>query len=70
MVASHIFFIIGTITYKDFGISVDEWELRILGIQNLKYALKTLLEIEVTYFDKLVETYQIDDHYGTHGPVF
>ena len=28
------FFIIGILCYKDFGISVDEWELRILGFSN------------------------------------
>ena len=32
-----IFFIIGIFSYQDFGISVDEWDLRVLGFVNLKY---------------------------------
>ena len=33
------FFIIGILSYKDYGISVDEWDLRLLGFVNLKYIL-------------------------------
>ena len=31
------FIIVGILSYKDYGISVDEWDLRILGFVNLKY---------------------------------
>jgi|TARA_B100001964_G_scaffold221579_1_gene265724 hypothetical protein len=32
-----VFFIVGIYSYQDFGISVDEWDLRIMGFVNLKY---------------------------------
>ena len=32
-----IFFITGILSYQDYGISVDEWDLRVLGFINLKY---------------------------------
>ena len=32
-----LFFVVGTLSYQDFGISVDEWDLRLLGFVNLKY---------------------------------
>ena len=35
------FFIIGVLSYQDFGISADEWLQRILGFVNLKYILET-----------------------------
>ena len=32
-----VFFSIALLSFKDFGISVDEWELRVHGFVNLKY---------------------------------
>ena len=29
------FFFVGILSYQDFGISVDEWDLRLLGFVNL-----------------------------------
>ena len=34
------FFIVGILTYQDFGISVDEWELRLMGFARLKYIME------------------------------
>ena len=38
-----IFIIIGLLVFKDYGISVDEWELRVLGFANLKYLIGVIL---------------------------
>ena len=35
-----VFFTIGIFSYQDFGISVDEWDLRIMGFVNLKYIME------------------------------
>ena len=40
-----VLFITGKLSYQDFGISVDEWDLRLIGFVNLKYIMETFIYI-------------------------
>ena len=63
------FLSIGIISYKDFGISVDEWEVRILGFVNLKYVCSIFLKSIVPQLNTILEIPDLSHYYGTHGAI-
>ena len=66
-----IFFIIGILSYQDFGISVDEWDLRVLGFVNLKYITEIFFQNISVKLDKILLIPKISDYSGnTHGAIF
>ena len=67
-----IFLIFGAISFKDYGISVDEWELRFLGFVNLKYIQEIL---QLNSLDTVDQIKFIPDFHDfkagfTHGVIF
>lgn len=63
-----LFFVIGIISFTDFGVSVDEWDLRILGIINANYLLE-ILSLDLITTKSSIPS--LNDYYGsTHGPLF
>ena len=65
-----VFFAIGNILYKDFGVSVDEWDLRVLGFVNLKYVLEIFNNDISNEIDQIILAPHISNYYGsTHGPI-
>ena len=65
-----IFIIIGLFVFKDYGVSVDEWELRVLGFANLKYIIGTILHKSTENLDKILSIPNLSSHLGTHGALF
>ena len=65
-----IFFLVGISFYKDFGLSVDEWELRLLGFANLKYVTEIFFPDNLSKFNEIPITSKTWDFYGTHGAIF
>ena len=66
-----IFFIIGILSYQDFGISVDEWDLRVLGFVNLKYITEIFFQNISVKLDEILLIPKISDYSGnTHGAIF
>ena len=65
-----VFFIIGVNSFKDYGISVDEWELRLMGFSNLKYILEILSYENIYELDKIAEIPELTEYLGTHGAIF
>ena len=61
---------VGIYIYKDFGISVDEWELRIFGFTNLSYILSLIDYNSLDKLNQILETPPINDYNGTHGVIF
>ena len=65
------FFIIGILSYKDFGISVDEWDLRLLGFVNLKYISDIFFNDISSKLDAILFIPKLSDYSGnTHGAIF
>ena len=64
------FFIVGILTYQDFGISVDEWELRLMGFASLKYIMEIFFQDHLSKIDEIVSVPDSWDYYGTHGVIF
>ena len=64
------FFLVGIFSYRDYGISVDEWELRFLGYSNLKYLFNIFFESGVYKLDQIVQIPVLSDYLGTHGAIF
>ena len=64
------FLIISLISFRDFGISVDEWELRVLGFSNLKYVMSLFFEEKVSDLDSIMLIPELSDYLGTHGAIF
>ena len=63
-----IFFIIGILSYQDFGISVDEWDLRVLGFVNLKYITEIFFQnISIIYF-RFANPNSLNSHSSTDMP--
>ena len=60
----------GLLSFKDFGISIDEWELRVHGFVNLKYIMLTLFNYAPLELDEILEIPQLSSYYGTHGAYF
>ena len=65
-----VFFSIGLLSFKDFGVSMDEWELRVHGFVNLKYIMKTLFDHNTIELDKILPIPELSSYYGTHGAYF
>ena len=65
-----VFFIIGLLSFKDFGTSIDEWELRVHGFVNLKYVILTLFNHSPAELDKILKIPELSSYYGTHGAYF
>ncbi len=66
-----IFFITGILSYQDFGVSVDEWDLRILGFVNLKYIAEIFFHNVSIRLDEILPIPHLSDYSGnTHGPIF
>ena len=66
-----VFFIIGILSYQDFGISVDEWDLRLLGFVNLKYIMEIFFQNSSGKLDEILLIPKISDYsFNTHGVVF
>ena len=66
-----IFFIIGILSYQDFGISVDEWDLRLMGYVNLKYVIEIFSQNATAKLDEILLIPKLSDYSGnTHGVIF
>tara|TARA_B100001123_G_C15238563_1_gene998162 strand:+ start:46 stop:1653 length:1608 start_codon:yes stop_codon:yes gene_type:complete len=65
-----VFLIIGIVAFKDFGISVDEWELRILGFANLKYVMSLVFPAGIQNLEKILSIPELSDYLGTHGAIY
>jgi hypothetical protein len=65
-----VFFTIGLLSFKDFGTSIDEWELRVHGFVNLKYVILTLFNHSPAELDKILKIPELSSYYGTHGAYF
>ena len=66
-----VFFIIGILSYQDFGVSVDEWDLRLMGFVNLKYIMEIFFQDGVAKLDEILLIPKISDYSGnTHGAIF
>ena len=65
-----VFFCIGLLSFRDFGISIDEWELRIHGFVNLKYLMEIFYSSKVSELDKILQIPEFTSYYGTHGAFF
>jgi len=65
-----IFFYVGVSSFKDFGVSIDEWELRIQGFVNLKYIISVFNFNGLTELDKIIKIPELTSYYGTHGAYF
>ena len=55
------FFIIGFVTYKDFGLSIDEFDLRIHGFMYLKYLFEIFYPNAIAEINAIVQTPNISD---------
>ena len=65
-----VFFSIALLSFKDFGISVDEWELRVHGFVSLKYIWLTLFNSVPVKLEQIMEIPELSAYYGTHGVYF
>ena len=66
-----VFFITGILSYRDYGISVDEWDLRLLGFVNLKYITEIFFHNISEKLDKILMIPNLSDYSGnTHGVIF
>ena len=65
-----VFFSIALLSFKDFGISVDEWELRVHGFVNLKYIWLTLFNSVPVKLEQIMEIPELSSYYGSHGVYF
>jgi len=65
-----VFILIGIMTYQDFGISVDEWDLRLIGFVNLKYIMDIFFQGSSENLDKILLIPNISDYSSnTHGVI-
>ena len=65
-----IFILIGFFSFKDFGISIDEWDLRVAGFVNLKYIMLTLFNYSPIKLDEILHIPELSATYGAHGAYF
>jgi len=65
-----IFLLIGSAVFKDYGISVDEWELRLHGFSNLIYVCNIFFKETALHLTSTIVAPILSDYYGTHGPIF
>ena len=65
-----IFLSIGFISFKDYGISVDEWELREHGFSYLIYICEIFCKETAANIKNIENFPKLSDYFGTHGPIF
>ena len=65
-----VFFVIGINSFQDFGISVDEWQLRLLGFVNLKYIMQIFFQDKIYELNTILEIPDLTEYLGTHGAIF
>ena len=66
-----VFVITGILSYRDYGISVDEWDLRLLGFVNLKYITGIFFHDISAKLDEILFIPKISDYTSnTHGIIF
>ena len=65
-----VFLLIGILSFKDFGISIDEWELRIGGFVNLKYIMLSLFGTSPSEMGNIVKIPELTAYFGAHGGYF
>lgn len=65
-----IFLFVGSSVFKDYGISVDEWELRLHGFSNLIYICNIFFKETALSLQTIGSIPVLSDYYGTHGPIF
>ena len=65
-----IFFYVGLCSFKDFGVSIDEWEIRIQGFVNLKYIMSAFNLNGANELDKIIKIPVLTSYYGAHGAYF
>ena len=65
-----IFLTIGFISFKDYGISVDEWELREHGFSYLIYICEIFFKETAANIKNIEHFPKLSDYFGTHGPIF
>ena len=65
-----VFFSIALLSFKDFGISIDEWEIRVNGFVNLKYIWLVLFNTVPVKLEQIMEIPELSSYYGTHGVYF
>ena len=64
------FLLIGIFSFKDFGVSIDEWELRVHGFVNLKFILTFLFGTSPIELDNILEIPELTSYFGAHGAYF
>jgi hypothetical protein len=65
------FFIIGILSFRDFGLSVDEWDLRLLGFVNLKYIMEFFSQDSLPKLNTILSIPKISEYSSnTHGVIF
>ena len=65
------FIVIGILSYRDYGISVDEWDMRLLGFVNLKYITEIFFHDISAKLDEILLIPKISDYSSnTHGVIF
>ena len=70
------YFVLGLITYKDYGISIEEHTQRLSGLYWLNYVINffeidSLREIAEEYFQQAYDPYLPDPKiFNTYGPIF
>ena len=63
-----LIFIVGILSFSDYGVAVDEWDLKILGIINANYLLE-IFNFDPINFKSILPN--LNEYYGsTHGPIF
>ena len=65
-----IFISIALLSYKDYGTSIDEWDLRVHGFVNLKYIMVNVFNFTSFELDKILQIPELSSFYGTHGAYF
>ena len=69
------FLIIGFLIYKDFGLSIDEIDLRIHGFMYLKYLFQIFYPGGITEINEIIQTPNVSDPSTNlvdeyYGPIF
>jgi len=66
-----VFFNVGVSIFTDYGISVDEWDQRVLGFVNLKYIFQIISPESLNILKQIIIVPNISDYSeNTHGPIF
>ena len=65
-----VFFSVALLSFKDYGISIDEWEIRVNGFVHLKYIYLTLFNSVPANLNQIMEIPKLSSYYGSHGVYF